>query len=82
MTHPTDKVRLPKRSRSEEAAEQLDTAAIWLAEIDQVLSEARGKRGEVGTTSPEVLVELNDTSEDSSLASHVAPRQAGELETD
>ena len=76
MTHPTDRVRLPKRSRSEEAAEQLDTAATWLAEIDQVLDEARPKSDE-----PEVLIDLEEMSEGSPLAGRVAQRQAGELET-
>ena len=76
MTHPTDGVRLPKRSRSEEAVEQLDTAATWLAEIDQVLKNARGKSDE-----PEVTIDLDEVSEDSSLTSQVAQRQAGKLET-
>ena len=42
MTHPTDKVRLPVRSRSERATEKLNTAADWLAEIDQVLNDTGG----------------------------------------
>lgn len=82
MTHPTDRVRLPKRSRSEEAAERLDTAATWLAEIDQVLSEVRVKRGKADSTTPDLAVETNEPSEGSPLASHVAQRQAGGLKTD
>jgi hypothetical protein len=72
MTHPTDRVRLPKRSRSEEATEQLDTAAVWLAEIDQVLDESN----------PEVLIELGEPSDGPSSAGQIAPRQAGGLKTD
>jgi hypothetical protein len=74
--HPTDRVRLPKRSRSEQATERLDTAAHWLDEIDQVLGEGPAR------TTPDILVEPMPTSEGSPLASHIPRRNTGRLEAD
>jgi hypothetical protein len=38
MRHPTDTVRLPVRTRSDEAAGMLHDVEGWLEEIDQVLA--------------------------------------------
>ncbi len=77
--HPTDRVRLPKRSRSEEATERLDTAAHWLAEIDQVLGEGPASSA---MTTPDLLVETKSAPECLPRANHVQQGHTGRLKAD